>query len=353
MTDQQDTQLFGLDPEQVTFVAGNDELWHSLRAAHGGSSEAPALFDYGYQNCPSQWTLWALKMGKLNAADLFNEDDDRIWYGKELENLTAKAVARKMSWEIVDAGIYVEHPDKTTHMGSTVDRYVLNHEDGPGILECKNRDYIQWVENYTEDDASMRDKIQLAHQFACHPNIKWGAVAVLVGGNTLKVYPYQRASLEDQIKDIEEYWRTFWQSVAQEIEPSLTGVEIPNWLSVHQEQLGEIEEPIELPESLDEVIAIYQTMKETAKNAEKMKKDCQAKILQAMEERTSGISNAYRVKVKYAEIAAATIERKESIRTTITIKDNTAPASDRAPDPDATSDAVKDAAFKAQAPLDA
>lgn len=328
-------------PDEATWL-----LWRNIQ---GGSSDSPALFDHGYANMPSAWTLWALKSGEISAKELWKEDDDRAWYGKELQGLTARAVTRKMGWDLIDAGLYVYHPDATTRMASTVDFYCTKHEDGIGIIECKNRDYFRWLDDYTETEASIKDQIQLAHQFACHPKIKWGAIAVLVGGNELKVYPYQREALEHMIDDIETEWRLMWQRVADKDEPALTGKEMPNWLKVHLEDLGKIEEPVELPSSLNSTIAAYNHAKEELKELNKVKSNAEAEILQAMQTRGAGISNVYRVGIKYSEVAESTSVRKAHVRKTITIKTNDFERTEA--DPEVTAATIQ-AGIDAQAPLD-
>ena len=280
----------------------DDEHWHQLRAKHGGSSESGALFGYGYTDLPSKWSLWAIHAGKMATPDL--DDDDRVWMGKEIEPVIARMVVRKMGWDLIEKKIYVTHPNPDIKMGSTVDRYIVEHEDGPGICELKNRDFLRWVDDYTEEDASIRDRIQLAHQFCCHPEATWGAVGVLVGGTELKIYKYKREDLAEMMADIEAGWVDLWRRVAEDDEPELTDGELPNWLRVHQERLREETASLTIEDgSFDDMVEAFQIADVLAKENEKIAKKLKASIVQKLDTHPMARSNRFSVRAKYVEVA--------------------------------------------------
>lgn len=323
-------------------ITGPDH-WHQLRREHGGSSEAPALFGLGYADMPSRWSLWALKTGKWQPDGL--EASDRVWFGQELEAVIARAVTRQHGWDLVDTNEYVTHPAEIFKMGATVDRMVVEHEDGPGIVETKNRDYLQWSDAYTDTDASVRDKLQLAHQMACMPEVTWGCVAVLVGGNTLKTYTYKRGDLGEMIMQVEEAWRTFWLDLEAGHEPSLTGDEIPPWLKVHihvWEPEDELEITGEDSDSLDAIITKYLASDALAKVEAKVAKECKAAILQAADENGRVRTNMHRIKINPSQIKESTSTRRAHVRATIKAEVDPRPKAD----PDALA-----AGFASQAPL--
>ena len=287
-----------------TIEIKDDAHWHQLRFKHGGSSEAAALFGQGYEDMPSKWSLWAIHAGKLAAPDL--DEDDRVWLGSELEPIIARMVARKKGWDLRGHRTYVTHQNADFRMGSTVDRYIVEHEDGPGICELKNRDYLRWLDSYTEEDASIRDRIQLAHQLCCHPEVTWGAVGVLVGGTELKVYVYKREDLAEIMADVEAGWADLWRRIADGDEPDLMGEELPNWLRVHNEKRADIEAPIIIEDgSFDDTVAAFQAADAIAKDNAKDAKRLKAQIIQKLDKHCQGRSNRFSVRASYADVAAS------------------------------------------------
>lgn len=299
---------------------------------YGGSSYSAALFDRGYADMPSAWSVWALFSGKLEDVGPDEETNARVRIGKAIEPIIAGEVAHKMGWDLIEGydyhdvdlltipleynegRIFVHHPDKELKIGCTVDRYIREHEDGPGIVECKNRDFLQWVENYTDDDASIRDQIQLAHQFACHPEIQWGAVAALVGGNDLKIYRYKRADLQEMIDDVESRWRWLWGKIESQEEPTLTGGELPNWLRVHDEGLGVHEEALPIGGdtvadgmTFDQLAEEYLDAVGRRTTYGKIEKERKAQIVQHLQEFKFARSNRYKVRASYAKVQGKSV----------------------------------------------
>ncbi|MBM3450515.1 MAG: hypothetical protein FJX78_05975 [Armatimonadetes bacterium] len=323
----------------------------ALRARYGGSSEAPALFGLGYEGLASQYAVWALKSGIIELPSV--EDDDRVFFGRELETVIGMAVARKHGWELRRADYYAIN--ERHRMGATVDFDVVSHPDGPGIIETKSRDTLAWRRAYTETEASDRDKIQLAHQFACLPEMKWGCIAALVGGNDLRTYPYTRADLAPIIADVTAAWDDLWRRVKDRDEPPLTSEDVRAWLRQHPESNDEVL-VINAPATpLNEAITNYGLFRAQAREATKRADECRAMILQAAGDHGQIVTSDYRVTIRRSTgkpttitlpkalryglahgaadaIAAAVawvhVTREASVRTTIDITANDAPPRD-------------------------
>lgn len=310
----------------ITIMKTEDQF-ADIHRNYGGSSFSGALFDRGYADMPSAWSVWAFLSGKLDDLGPDEDENNRVRIGKAIEPVIAGECAFKMGWDLIEGWdyhadsieditvsvfrerIFVHHPDPDLKIGCTVDRYVREHEDGPGIVECKNRDYLQWIDAYTDDDASIRDRIQLAHQMACHPEITWGAIAALVGGNDLKVYRYKRADLEDMIADIEARWRILFGKVASQEEPSLSAGELPNWLKVHDEALGETPDVLTITddafydgETFDAAVQRYLDANGRRKADEKIEKALKPRIVQHLDEHRFARSNRFKVRATYSKI---------------------------------------------------
>ncbi len=365
----------------ITVMKSESEFAH-IHRTYGGSSFSGALFDRGYADMPSAWSVWAMFSGLLDDVGPDEDTNARVRLGKAMEPVIAGEVAFQKGWDLIEGyeyldwtlansawstkfRLFVHHPDESLKIGCTVDFYIREHEDGPGIIECKNRDYLQWVTSYDDDDASIRDQIQLAHQLACHPEIQWGAIAALVGGNDLKVYVYKRAALADMISDIEAKWRELFLMVKEKREPVLTGGELPHWLQVHDERLGTHDDPLAIDAgdivddmTFDDVAAEYLDAAERRKHYEKIEKKRKAQIVQHLAEHSRARSNRYQVRASYANVEGQAIRtadvekaggvivvKKPHIRVTLKFADD--PMTVQAP----TEDALK-AGMDAQAPLD-
>lgn len=308
-------------------VASNDD-WHALRKLHGGSSDAAALFDYGYAEKPSAWSVYALMNGDIPYEPDALDGEDRVWIGKAMEPVIAQYVARRHGWDLIaGAKWYVQHPSIKI-MGATIDQFVLEHEDGIGIIETKNRDWLEYRDNYFDPEtgleaAAMRDKIQIAHQLATLPEVKWAALAVLVGGNELKFFRFHRSELAEMIADVEAAWVDMERRLKEKDEPDIGGRELPKWLKAHQEAVREYEPPKMIEEStFDDLCNTYLDKDAIAKAAKKEAENAKAAIIQWLGNSARAQSNVYQVEAKRSEIAESVTTRKAHSRVLLKIAPN-------------------------------
>ena len=335
--------------ENMQEVANDDE-WHALRRSRGGSSDAAALFGYGYADRPSAWSVYATLAGLVPYEVSDDDQDDRMWMGKELEPIIARFVTRRKGWDLLPgARWYCKHPTIPI-MGCTVDNFVLNPEDrdGIGIVETKARDWLEFKDSYFdpitgEEALAMRDKIQIAHQLACLPEVKWACGAVLVNGNDLKDFVIPRADFADMIEDIESAWQEMSRRLAERDEPDIVAKEIPKWLQAHFEAFGKMEPKIIEDLSMDEAMQDYLDKDAEAKAAAKVASNAKARILQTAGENAVLLSNRYRAKISRSEVPGGISERKPYTRVTVKVE----PFERASGDPEAMA-----AAMAAQAPID-
>lgn len=74
-------------------------------------------------------------------------------------------------------------------VGGKLQDYALKH--GPGVLEIKNVDSLIYKNDWSDTDMPDHIEIQLQAEMLCW-DVKWGVVAVLVGGNRLELYIRER-----------------------------------------------------------------------------------------------------------------------------------------------------------------
>lgn len=199
----------------ISFVHGSPE-WHALRAQNVGASEVAALFDMQPAYALSRYALWQVKSGRVAPPHV---DNPRTRWGLRLEEAIAEAVAEDRGWSVTK-GQYVTD-DTTPGLGCTLDYVAIGEGlDGPGALELKNSDWLQHKRTWTDGEPPPHILLQLQAQLAC-TGWSWGAVACLVGGYDLRIYPYPaRPKL---IADIRRRVAAFWASIAEGREPPVDG----------------------------------------------------------------------------------------------------------------------------------
>ncbi len=170
-----------------------------------GASEVAALF--GLHKQITLFELWNIKAGNMPAPDL--SSNDRVFWGNVLEPAIAAGIAKKMGWNVRNVRRYIEH--KTVKgMGASLDYEIVSHPKGPGVLEIKTVDWLEY-KNWPDGEPTLSYQLQLQDQLACTGR-SWGAIGVLIGGNDLKVFEYDRH--DKTIAKLENEIAAFWVSIA-------------------------------------------------------------------------------------------------------------------------------------------
>jgi predicted phage-related endonuclease len=185
------------------------EAWHALRARHVGASEVSILFDAAPDYMPGLFSLWHIKAGKAPPPQV---DNPRTRWGLLLEDAIAAGAADREGWD-VRPGQYAS----LDGLGATLDRIIASPgpndmgREGPGVLELKNADWLQHARIWG-DEPPIHILLQLQAQLAA-TGYSWGAVAVLVGGNDLRIYRY---SARPKVQaDILRRVGAFWASIRE------------------------------------------------------------------------------------------------------------------------------------------
>mgnify|MGYP000019340103 CR=1 FL=1 len=197
----------------------NDEHRRVLRRQHVGSSEIAMLFDASPY--ATRFMLWHDKAG---TAPLPEPEGARIDWGTLLEPVIAAGVAREMRWQVEKFRAYAAHDD-VEGWGCSIDYHVTDHEAGPGIVECKNVDWLRWRQEWSETRAPLHIELQLQHQLGAS-GYAWGAIAVLIGGNELRIY--ERQPEPKALREIEAAIVAFWASVRAGKAPDPFGAPVEN-----------------------------------------------------------------------------------------------------------------------------
>lgn len=161
----------------------NEQHWHQLRSENVGASEVAALFDLHPQI--TKFELWHEKKGNIPRADL--SDNERIFWGTMIEPAIANGVAKLKSWRVQKVRRYITHPT-VKGMAASLDYEIMGHEKGPGVLEIKTVDWLIF-KGWENGTPPLNYELQLQDQMACTDR-KWGCLAVLIGGNNLRMFEY-------------------------------------------------------------------------------------------------------------------------------------------------------------------
>jgi putative phage-type endonuclease len=189
--------------------------WLAIRRTHISSTESPALFGMS-----PYMTAYELAVAKQAAEEVGFEDNERMLWGRRLQDAIAQGIAddyRVMIESLEYA--YVVHPDEP-RMGSSFDYRIIGvpentrptalgelwERHGPGLLEIKNVDSLQY-KGWPEHDAPDHIEIQVQHQMEV-ARCEWCVLGVLVGGNRTEVYTRMRDGAVGGaiVKKVHEFW---------------------------------------------------------------------------------------------------------------------------------------------------
>jgi len=261
----------------------DEQSWLENRLLDITSTEVSALYDLSpYQ---TEFELYHQKKEK-HVVRL--EENERMTWGKRLEDSIAHGAAETMGWNISKFDVYMSNPE--TRMGSSFD-YKINKTEsmvgmpmygGAGILEIKNVDGVAYRKNWKDDgngniEAPEHIELQIQHQMAV-ADINWCALVALVGGNTQKIIFRKRDRAIG--KDLTKKVGAFWENVKASTPPSIDYLKDAEYMikTLHnQADAGVI---LNADEDLDRLIDEYNTTNKELHSLSKAKDSIKAQILE-------------------------------------------------------------------------
>lgn len=271
-------------------LAIRDEAhWLAMRRQHVSGSEVAAVL-----GCHPQLTrleLWHAKKGSLILPDKLS-GDERVAWGKRLEATVAAGVAEDTGWKLKKSRRYLSAmPD--IPLGGTPDYLATCPDRGPGIVEIKTADWLVFSKWDPEEGVPLNYQIQLQTYLALTER-SWGAIAVLVGGNRLEIFPYERR--ESLIDLIVEEVEKFWTSIERDEPPdpdferdhALVG------LLYKAVQPGTVVE-FDDDDRILELAVTYMEAARVATEADKMQKAAKAELLSRMGSAQVGLVPGYKI----------------------------------------------------------
>ncbi|WP_288841908.1 YqaJ viral recombinase family protein [uncultured Deefgea sp.] len=189
------------------------EEWLRIRGAGIGSSDAAAAI--GLSQYKSPLTLWLEKTHRKQPDDL--SEKQAVFWGTVLEPVLATVYAKQTGLKVRKVNAVLQDPDHP-FMLANLDREVVGHPDGLGVLEIKTASYFsapQW-----EDGIPVAYQCQVLHQLSVTGHA-WADIAVLIGGQDFRIYRIQRD--DDKIADLVHLETQFWRHITTDIQPDPDG----------------------------------------------------------------------------------------------------------------------------------
>ena len=261
----------------------DEQSWLENRLLDITSTEVSALYDLS----PYQ-TEFELYHQKKEKHVVRIEENERMTWGKRLEDSIAHGAAETMGWNISKFDVYMSNP--STRMGSSFD-YKINKTEsmvgmpmygGAGILEIKNVDGVAYRKNWKDDgngniEAPEHIELQIQHQMEV-ADMGWCALVALVGGNTQKIVfrKRDRAIGEDLTKKVAE----FWGKIKAGTPPNIDYLKDAEYIIKTLHNQADAGVMLDADEDLDRLIDEYNTTNKELHSLSKAKDSIKAQILE-------------------------------------------------------------------------
>lgn len=251
--------------------------WHALRRRHVGASEVAVLFGAQPDYMPGIFALWQVKAERIPPEPVENE---RVRWGLLLEDAIAAGAAEREGWEVLP-GQYASHP---CGLGATLDRIIAKPGEndsgceGPGVLELKNADWLVHRRTWG-DEPPLHILLQLQAQLLA-TGYTWGAVAVLVGGNDLRIYRYRaRPAIQ---AEMERRVAAFWSSVRADQAPAVDGSDATFRALIQIAPPADEERDLSEDDEAPDLCAAYVTAQAEAKAAQKRQAEARNRLVEKL-----------------------------------------------------------------------
>lgn len=250
------------------------EAWLNARHQDITSTEVAALFGLS-----PYMTEFELFHRKREAAPVQFEDNDRMRWGRRLEDSIAAGAAEDNGWTIRARNIYQR--DAEARIGSSFDYTIVSHPDGPGLLEVKNVDGLVFRNTWTVNDdgtieAPEHIELQVQHQLEV-ADYEWAVIVALVGGNDIKILHRKREREIGQV--IRARVKQFWDRVERNDPPAPDYMADAEFIARTLRRNADADKVIEANETLDELIARYMHVSKEAADLDRLKDSVKAEIL--------------------------------------------------------------------------
>ena len=221
------------------------EEWLRYRKCGIGGSDVAAIL--GISKWNSAISLW---LDKTNQTNEPVEENEAMQWGTIMEPIIRNHFAEVTGKTVVEVKAMLQHPEHP-FMLADVDGLTTDDEGNPAILEIKTAS--EYKRSEWENDIPAYYQTQVQH-YLCVTGVQKAFVAVLIGGNSFKVYEVDAdAEIQSMLIAVE---KDFWNKVQNMIRPEMDGSDAAKNLldSLYR---GGIEEQIVMPDEAIEYVDAY------------------------------------------------------------------------------------------------
>lgn len=221
------------------------EEWLKYRKRGIGGSDVAAIL--GISKWKSAVGLW---LDKTNQTNEEAEENEAMQWGNIMEPVIRNHFAEVMGKPVVEVKAMLQHPEYP-FMLADVDGLTVDDEGNPAILEIKTAS--EYKRDEWENGIPAYYQTQVQH-YLCVTGVAKAYVAVLIGGNSFKMYEVDAdAEVQRMLISVE---KEFWNKVQNMIRPEIDGSDAAAKLLDHAYR-GGTSEQIVLPEEAIEYVDLY------------------------------------------------------------------------------------------------
>ena len=287
------------------------QSWLENRLLDVTSTEVSALF--GLNPYLKKFQLYHQKKDKV----VVNIDDnERMMWGRHLEDSIALGFAEKYKMKVEQFDVYMRNPE--TRMGSSFD-YKIVSEKEPMILEIKNVDALAYRKNWIEHDEDNIEPpehiaLQLQHQLEI-TGYNVGYIVALVGGNTMKVVKSKR---DPEIgKLLTEKVKNFWEKIQSGTEPNPDYTKDAQYIMKNLCNQADASTILNADPEMDQLIADYIAVNAEYKSLNTTRDAIKAQILSMSQNASKIISQHGTINCAMSKGSKGTIVTEDMVGTLI------------------------------------
>ena len=274
----------------VSYPITDKQSWLENRLLDVTSTEVSALFDLN-----PYLTEFELYHQKKDKVVINIDDNERMMWGRHLEDSIALGFAEKYKMKVEQFDVYMRDPE--TRMGSSFDYKIVSEEE-PMILEIKNVDGLAYRKNWIEHDEYNIEPpehiaLQLQHQLEI-TGYNVGYIVALVGGNTMKVV---RSERDPRIgKLLKGKVENFWERIKLGVPPDVDYTRNSQYIIKNLCNQADAGVTLEADEEMDKLVDDYYAINKEYVSLGKTKDSIKAQILERS-------NNASKIVSKYGTIS--------------------------------------------------
>lgn len=246
------------------------EEWLRWRKKGIGGSDVSAIL--GINKWTSAIELW---LDKTNQTNNQVEVNEAMQWGTILEPIIREHFAAVTGKTVMEVKAMLQHPEHP-FMLADVDGVTTDDSGNPAILEIKTAS--EFKRDEWSDGVPTYYQTQVQH-YLCVTGVSKAYVAVLIGGNSFRIYEVDAdAEIQQMLIAVE---KNFWDKVQNMIRPDMDGSDAAKDL-LDRIYVGGIEEEINLPDEALEWVDAYIEAAANEDNAKALKQEASNHIKEIM-----------------------------------------------------------------------